>query len=84
MTGVQSNFADLSFLAKLPRSAMVCDLIYDPLKTRFLAEAEQTGHPILNGLGMLIWQALYAFEKFTRIAPDMEAFAAVQAVLSTR
>ena len=77
MTGVQSNFADLSFLAKLPKAALVCDLIYDPPQTQFLAEAARTGHPVLNGLGMLIWQAFYAFEKFTGILPDMNAFAAV-------
>lgn len=82
MSGVASDFRDLSFLKRLPPQALVCDLIYDPDKTRFLAEAERLGHTALNGLWMLIWQAFYAFEKFTGVLPDMSAFDAVRETLS--
>lgn len=44
---------------------LCCDLIYNPAKTLFLKEAEQAGTPILNGLGMLLYQGVLAFEKFT-------------------
>lgn len=40
----------------------VCDLIYNPDKTRLLLDAEELGCPILNGLGMLINQGARAFE----------------------
>lgn len=82
MAGVAADFGDLAFLAQLPPAAIVCDLIYDPPQTRFLTAAAQLGHRALNGLWMLIWQAFYAFEKFTGILPDMKAFDAVRAALS--
>ncbi|MBD5560013.1 MAG: shikimate dehydrogenase [Clostridia bacterium] len=81
MSGIGADFEDLSFLAKLPEGAFVCDLIYDPPMTAFLTEAERLGHATMNGLWMLIWQACYAFEKFTGIMPDLAAFNAVKAVL---
>ena len=47
------------------------DLIYHPAKTRFLADAEENGLKILNGLGMLVFQAIIAFEHFTGVkVPD--------------
>jgi shikimate dehydrogenase len=44
---------------------LVCDLIYNPPKTRFLAAAESQGAKILNGLGMLVYQGALAFEIWT-------------------
>lgn len=78
MAGMAEDFTDLTFLSRLPQDAFVCDLIYNPSKTRFLLEAERTGHETMNGLWMLIWQAFYAFKKYTGILPDMNAFAAVR------
>ena len=57
MKGVPSQFADFRFLDALPASAPVCDVIYRPLKTELLKEAEKRGHQTMNGLGMLIHQA---------------------------
>ncbi|WP_419872720.1 shikimate dehydrogenase [Candidatus Pristimantibacillus sp. PTI5] len=45
--------------------AVASDLIYNPLKTRFLHEAEQRGCRIHGGLGMFIYQGAYAFEYWT-------------------
>lgn len=45
--------------------AAVCDLIYNPPLTDFLAQAEKRGHVILNGTGMLIEQGAVAFELWT-------------------
>lgn len=81
MHGFAADFADLSFLGQLPKNAFVCDLIYSPPQTSFLKEAARLGHDTMNGLWMLIWQAFYAFEKYTGILPDMDAFAAVRKVL---
>lgn len=45
--------------------AAVCDLIYNPPLTKFLAQAQERGHVILNGTGMLIEQGALAFELWT-------------------
>ena len=41
------------------------DLIYNPAETRFLALARKRGHRTLNGLGMLFYQGVRAFECWT-------------------
>lgn len=43
----------------LSRTKMACDLIYYPRKSEFLRIAESLGKPILNGEGMLFYQAYY-------------------------
>lgn len=63
MAGVGSCFEDLSFLDG--SSAFVCDLIYNPWKTDLLQAAEDRGLAGMNGLDMLIYQGLLAFEIFT-------------------
>ena len=65
MEGTGGQFEDLSFLSALPGHALVCDLIYHPVKTALLAAAEARGLTALNGLGMLIHQAIFALEHFT-------------------
>ena len=51
-------------------SAVVCDLIYTPPLTQFLADAQKQGHMIINGAGMLVEQGALAFELWTgKIAP---------------
>ena len=41
------------------------DIIYNPLKTKLLEEAEKQGCKVINGLGMLIYQGIYAYEIWT-------------------
>lgn len=48
-------------------SQIVYDVIYNPSKTRFLAEAEKKGCKIINGLGMLFYQGIYAYEIWTGV-----------------
>lgn len=45
----------------------VCDLIYNPLKTRLLLQAQERGIPCVNGLSMLVSQAKRAAEIFTNM-----------------
>ncbi|CAM4267373.1 shikimate dehydrogenase [Paenibacillus tarimensis] len=45
--------------------AVASEIIYNPMKTRFLQEAEQAGCRIHGGLGMFINQGAYAFEYWT-------------------
>lgn len=46
----------------------VVDVIYNPLKTRLLLEAEERGIPCVSGLYMLVAQAIFAAELFTGAA----------------
>ncbi|MFN3740822.1 MAG: shikimate dehydrogenase [Thermodesulfovibrionales bacterium] len=54
----------------LGREKVVCDLIYK--KTRLLKEAETKGCRTLDGLGMLLWQGVFAFELWTEVKPPVE------------
>ena len=65
MDGTNSQFEDLSFLDNLRPEAAVCDVIYSPDETLLLRKARLSGHRTLNGLGMLVWQAIFALEHFT-------------------
>ena len=44
---------------------VVFDIVYNPIKTRLLREAEAVGAKIIDGLDMLVWQGAIAFEKWT-------------------
>ena len=49
----------------------VADMIYNPEKTKFLQLAESKGAKTVNGLGMLIYQGIIAYELFTGVKlPD--------------
>jgi len=61
---------DLS-LAPLPRTALVCDIIYIPRETPLLAAARIRGNPTVNGLGMLLHQARPAFHAWFGIMPEI-------------
>ena len=52
-------------LSEFPRCRGVADLIYNPLRTRLLLDAEELGIPAVSGLKMLVVQAKYAAGLFT-------------------
>lgn len=57
----------------------VCDVIPNPPRTPFLAEAEKRGAVTIDGLGMLAWQAAIAFKMWTgREAPVEEMKKAIR------
>jgi len=43
----------------------VFDIVYNPIKTRLLSEAEAAGAVTIPGIDMLAWQGALAFEKWT-------------------
>ncbi len=47
------------------KGQIVCDLIYNPPETRLLRSAKARGARTLNGLGMLLYQGVLAFEIWT-------------------
>ena len=72
MAGTGRGFEDLSFVDALPAGAAVCDVIYAPAETALLRRARELGHPVMNGMGMLLHQAILALEHFTGEALDVE------------
>ncbi|TXI01260.1 MAG: shikimate dehydrogenase [Pseudorhodobacter sp.] len=66
----------------LEPGAVVNDLVYNPLKTPFLLEAEQRGATIVDGLGMLLHQAAPGFERWFGRSPQVDEETR-QAVLSS-
>jgi shikimate dehydrogenase len=58
-------------LDALPKMAMVSDLIYIPLETPLLAAARERGNLPVNGLGMLLNQAIPAFEAWFGIKAEI-------------
>ncbi|MCS7232661.1 MAG: shikimate dehydrogenase [Synergistetes bacterium] len=50
---------------------LVCDIVYDPPKTKMLQCAERVGAKTLSGKGMLIYQAALAFKIWTDSEPDI-------------
>ena len=58
-------------LAPLKENALVCDLVYVPLETPLLARARARGHRIVDGLGMLLHQAGFGFEKWFGVMPKV-------------
>ncbi len=44
---------------------IVYDIVYNPIKTRLLREAEAAGAETISGVDMLVWQGALAFEKWT-------------------
>ena len=64
-------------IGRLPRHAVVADLVYVPLQTPLLAAARARGLPTADGLGMLLHQAVRGFELWfgqrPRVTPELRA-----------
>jgi shikimate dehydrogenase len=56
--------------------SIVFDMVYDPLETRLLREAQQKGCVIIDGLEMLLAQAALQFEGWTGQAAPVDAMKA--------
>ena len=54
----------------LKAGLVVFDIVYNPVQTRLLTEAEAAGAKTISGIDMLVWQGVLSFEKWTgRKAP---------------
>jgi shikimate dehydrogenase len=58
-------------LSVLPPGAAVCDIVYHPLETALLQDAKARGHRTIDGLGMLMHQAVPSFEAFFGTRPEV-------------
>ncbi|MCY9016567.1 shikimate dehydrogenase [Priestia megaterium] len=59
-------------LAVLRKDLVVTDVVYNPQKTKLLAQAEEAGAKTINGLGMMLWQGALAFKLFTGVDMPMK------------
>ncbi len=75
MEGCDHQFEGFSFLDALPPDAGVFDLVYHPNQTELLAQARRRGLKTLNGLPMLVNQAVLALEHFLGRPLDRPAMA---------
>ena len=61
----------MAFDPSLLRPEMwVAEIVYFPLETELLRAARKRGCRTIDGGGMMVWQAVGAFEHFTGIQPD--------------
>lgn len=68
--------------AALGPGHIVADLVYQPVRTGLLEAAERAGARTLNGVGMLLYQAVRAFELWTgHAAPVLAMREAVEGYL---
>ncbi|MDI6781179.1 MAG: shikimate dehydrogenase [bacterium] len=58
--------------AWIKKGQIVCDIIYSPLQTLLLQEAEKRGARVINGLGMLVHQGALSFEIWTEHSAPVE------------
>jgi len=58
-------------LDRLPKSAVVSDIVYIPKETPLLEAARKRGNPTVNGLGMLLHQARPAWDAWFGITPEV-------------
>ena len=72
MHGVSEDFKDITFLENLNRSAIVYDLIYNPRQTKLLKHASKLGLKTMNGLEMLINQAIIADQIYLKEFIDIK------------
>jgi shikimate dehydrogenase len=60
-------------LDKLPKSALVADIIYIPRETPLIEAARERGHRTVTGLGMLLHQGIPAWKAWFGIEPKVTA-----------
>lgn len=58
-------------LRGLPRDTLVTDIVYTPLMTDLLVRAAAQGNPVVDGLGMLLHQAVPGFEQWFGVRPQV-------------
>ena len=64
------------------RGTVVLDMVYDPLETRLLRDAQAAGCTIVDGLEMLVAQAVAQFETWTGVEAPMDVMRQTAAFLA--
>lgn len=69
--GMDGSEAPLLPFERMKSDGLVTDIVYVPLKTPFLLQAERAGLSTVDGLGMLLHQAAPGFEKWFGRKPEV-------------
>lgn len=56
---------------RISPGALVTDIVYTPLETGLLRQARAAGFATVDGLGMLLHQAVPGFEKWFGVRPEV-------------
>lgn len=71
--GMKPNTEEMIIpFTSLKQGAIVSDIVYQPIVTKFLQHAKEMNASIHLGHTMLLYQALYAFEIWTNLEPNMK------------
>jgi shikimate dehydrogenase len=77
--GMHPNIEDMAFPSRfLDANGVVMDIVYNPLKTKLLSQAQNKGCSIIDGLSMFVHQGAAQFKLWTDITPDI----ALKAILN--
>lgn len=80
--GMYPKISEQSFPAEfINNNTIVMDIVYNPIKTKLLSEAQSIGCRVIDGLSMFLYQGARQFELWTGIRPDIEMMR--QAVLKS-
>lgn len=74
---LDDNKLNLDFKAIKNKQTTFYDVIYNPIQTTLLKKAKNHGYKTVNGLSMLVYQALKSFEIWTGIKADEEEYNSV-------
>ena len=66
--GMKGEFENKTIAKKgfLRKNLVVMDIVYNPIKTRLIKDAEDVGCKVVEGLGMLLYQGAEGFEIWTK------------------
>jgi len=67
---IKINFSDYD--KNFHKNTLFYDLIYNPKETSFLKDARLRGNKTMNGQMMFLNQAMYAFNLWTNIKPEID------------
>jgi len=71
--GMHPHVEDMAFpLMHMNPQGVVMDIVYTPLKTKLLSQAQDKGYKTIDGLSMFMHQGAAQFKLWTGITPDIE------------
>jgi len=71
--GMHPDINSLPFISSHMNSKMVVmDIVYNPLKTKLLSEAQKKGCKTIDGMSMFLHQGAAQFKLWTDISPDIK------------
>ncbi|MGI6174663.1 MAG: shikimate dehydrogenase family protein [Christensenellales bacterium] len=83
-----ADYRSLAFINELPENAIVMDVIYNPIETEILRHARRRKLHTIDGLGMLLFQAMLVLNCLLGLKVDKEAYekarTAAHKVLTTK